>query len=412
MAFLQTVLANVKQAGAAASVPGRVIELLIRAQREIRVSIPLVRDDGSFEALEGYRVQWNDALGPFKGGIRFHHSVDLDEVRALACSMMIKCALANLPFGGGKGGVVIDAKEHSDAEKERVMRSFARALADVIGPEKDVPAPDVNTNAALMDAFADEYRRVTGRDEPAVVTGKTLARGGSEGRSGATGAGAFFAFDAVRSRILPSASPCTVAVQGFGNAGQEIARRFERNGDRVIAASDSKGAVVLESGLDVEKLIAHKNETGSIAGFPGSRAVGERDFLSLPCDVLVPCALEGMITRENAHGVEAGIVLEVANGPTDGAADEILSATDIICIPDVLANAGGVAVSYYEWLQNRKEEHWTADDVEERLEAAMRKASNEVYMRAQDTGMTMRLAAYSIALERIAAAERDRGRME
>jgi len=408
--FLQTVLANIKDAGTAASLSKDAIELLSRAQREIRVSFPLARDTGSFEILEGYRVQWNDALGPFKGGIRFHHDVDLDEVRALACSMMVKCALMDIPMGGGKGGVVVRAKEYSDEEKERIMRLFARALGDVVGPEKDVPAPDVNTYPALMDAFADEYGKIVGIDAPGVITGKTIEHGGSEGRGGATGAGAFFVLQTIRPEVLPDRA-ITAVVQGFGNAGREIARRLEANGDRVIAVSDSKGAIQSESGLDIQKLVTHKSQTGTVVGFPGSSLISEDDLLALSCDVLVPAALENVITEKNADSIKAEIILEVANGPIDREADKILAGKSVTCIPDVLTNAGGVVVSYYEWHQNQNNERWTAPEVEERLISIMRKSSGLVLQRSKNLGATLRVAAYVIALERVLNAERGRGRL-
>jgi glutamate dehydrogenase/leucine dehydrogenase len=408
--FLQTVLANIKDAGAAASISKDAIELLTHAQREVRVSLPLTRDDESFEVLEGYRVQWNDALGPFKGGIRFHHDVDLDEVRALACSMMVKCALMDIPLGGGKGGVVVKAKEYSDSEKERIMRLFARALSDVVGPDKDVPAPDVNTYPALMDAFADEYGKVIGIHAPGVITGKTIEGGGSEGRGGATGAGAFFVLQAIRPEVFPDRA-VTAVVQGFGNAGQEIARRLEANGDKVIAVSDSKGAIQSEFGLDIQKLITHKSQTGTVVGFPGSSLINEDELLSLTCDVLAPSALENVITEKNADSIKAEIVLEVANGPIDREADKILTGKSVTCIPDVLANAGGVVVSYYEWLQNQKEERWTAEEVEEKLVNVMKTSSSLVLHRAKNLNATLRVAAYAIALERVLKAERERGRL-
>lgn len=408
--FFTTVISNVRDAGRTARIPNDALELLTRAQREVRVSLPLTRDDGSFEILEGYRVQWNDALGPFKGGIRFHHDVDIDEVRALACSMMVKCALMNIPLGGGKGGVVVNAKEYSDAEKERIMRAFARALGDVVGPEKDVPAPDVHTYPALMDAFADEYGKITGISAPGVITGKSIECGGSEGRGGATGTGAFFVFQAIRPHVLPDRA-VSVVIQGFGNAGQEIARRFNENGDHVIAVSDSKGAIFAEAGLDIPKLITHKSQNGTVVGFPGSSLINEGEFLSLQCDVFAPCALENVITGKNADAVSAEIILEVANGPVDRQADDILTKRSIICIPDVLANAGGVVVSYYEWLQNQKGEHWSAAEVEKKLISAMNASSELVLKRAKNLESTLRVAAYAIALERVVKAERNRGKL-
>ncbi len=411
MSYYESVLSNIRDAAKTVGISDDALALISHAQNEARVSIPLLRDDGSTETLEGYRIQWNDARGPFKGGIRFHPKVDIDEVRALACGMAIKCAVLGLPLGGAKGGVIIDPARYSDAEQERVMRGFARALADVVGPEKDVPAPDVNTNPRLMDAFADEYGKVVGHAEPAVITGKTIEAGGSEGRGGATGRGAYLAFDAIKPKIDLDPETITLAVQGFGNAGQEIARQFARHGHRVVAISDTKGAIRSDGGLDVDAVIAHKTETGSVQGFPGADAISPDEIITMPCGVLAPSALESVITKDNANDIVAKVILELANGPTESEADAILAKNGVTVIPDVLANAGGVVVSSYEWMQNREGSRWSADEVDDRLVAAMRTAANDVWEYAEKRGITMRNAAYALALERIVAAEKERGRL-
>ena len=411
MSYFTSVLRYLRDAGPAAGLSEAELKLISTPEREIRVSISLERDNGTSETLEGYRVQWSDARGPFKGGIRFHPDTDLDEVRALSCGMMIKTALLGLPLGGAKGGVVIDPKQYSDAERERVMRGFVRALGDGIGPDKDIPAPDVNTNARLMDVFADEYGAMTGHPEPAVVTGKSIGNGGSEGRSGATGRGAMLVAITLLPKIGLDRESSTVAIQGFGNAGQEIARQFSHHGYKIVALSDSKGTIHKESGIDVDQAIAHKTATGSLAGFPEADDLDADAILTLPCGILVPSALESVITKENADQISAKVILEVANGPVDADAEPVLLKKGIIIIPDVLVNAGGVVVSSYEWIQNKEGVHWSEDEVDDRLTQAMRTASEDVWSRAESRGIDLRRAAYALALERVVAAERDRGQL-
>ena len=411
MTFYESVLSHIRSAADVLGIAPDAADLLLHPQHELHVSIPFERDDGSTEIVEGYRIQWNDARGPYKGGIRFHPKVNLDEVRALACSMAIKTAALGLPLGGAKGGVAIDPKQYSQSEQERVMRGFVRAIVDSIGPDKDIPAPDVNTNPHLMDIFADEYGKITGHPEPAVVTGKTIENGGSEGRGGATGRGAYLAFEAIASRIGLDPETITVAIQGFGNAGQEIARQFAHHGRRVVAVSDSRGAIRNEAGLDINALIAHKTATGSVTGFLGADAMPPEDIATVPCGVFAPSALESSITKENAGRVMAKVVIELANGATEAEADAILTENGVIVIPDVLANAGGVIVSSYEWIQNREGAHWSADDIEDRLAQTMRAACHDVLDRAEKHETTLRTSAYALALERIVAAEKDRGRL-
>jgi glutamate dehydrogenase/leucine dehydrogenase len=409
--YLHDVLTFIKRAGEALELSDETIELLSRPEQELHSEVPVLMDDGRREIFHAYRVQWNDARGPFKGGIRFHPDVNLDEVKALAATMMVKCAAVGLPFGGAKGGVVLDPRAVSAREGERIMRALVHAWKDVVGPERDVPAPDVNTTAELMDAFAEEYGAIVGRPAPAVVTGKTPGAGGSEGRSTATGRGAYLAYSALRDTIGMDPETATVAVQGFGNAGAEIAHQFYHHGHRVVAVSDSGGAVHNEAGIDVPALAAHKKATGRVAGFPGADALPPQGLLRIPCGILAPSALEGAITHANASDVAAKVILEVANGPLTEQADFMLAKRGVVIIPDVLANAGGVAVSYFEWVQNRERTQWSAEEVEERLGASIGSAAKDASAFAATHALDLRTAAYALALERVVAAERERGRL-
>lgn len=402
MSYLKNVLSNLASAAKIVGISPDELAILEHPQREINVSIPLHRDDGSMEELQGYRVQWNDARGPFKGGIRFHHHVDLDEVRALSLSMSIKCAVVGIPLGGAKGGVVVDAKAYSDEEKERIMRGYAHALRGVVGPEIDIPAPDVNTNASLMDAFADEL------GDPASVTGKSLGKGGSEGRSAATGRGAYIVFETLKEKIGLDPESSTIAIQGFGNAGQEIARQFARHGYKVVAASDSRATIHHEDGLDLDAVVAHKELTGSVKDLAGAESRSSDAIFETPCGVFVPSALEGVLDEKTAEQLSAKVVLEVANGPATQEADLLLEKNGVTIIPDVLVNAGGVVVSYFEWLQNREGTHWSAEEVEDRLYQTMSSAANDLWEYAEHRGISLRIAAFALALERIMAAERER----
>lgn len=411
MPYLHDVLTFIKRAGEAIDLPANAIELLSNPEQEIHSEFPVVMDDGREEMLHAYRVQWNSARGPFKGGIRLHPDIHLDEVKALAATMMVKCAAIGIPFGGGKGGVQVEARGLSLTERERIMRALAHAWKDIVGPDRDVPAPDLNTDAAMMDAFADEIGKIMGRPAPAVVTGKTLGNGGSEGRSTATGRGAYLVFDALKAKLGMDSETATVAIQGFGNAGREIAQQFHHHGYRVVAVSDSQGAIHDEEGIDIKALIAHKEVTGTVKGFTGSRVIEAHELLTLPCGVLVPSALEGQIDHGNAPGIGAKVILEVANGPVTEQADFMLAKRNIIVIPDVLANAGGVAVSYFEWIQNKEGSHWSKEEVEERLTALMHSGAEDIHAFAETHAFDLRTAAYALGLERIVAAERERGRL-
>ncbi len=374
-------------------------------EREITVSIPVIMDDGSTRVFEGYRVQHSSARGPYKGGIRFHPQTDIAEVRALAFWMTLKCAVADLPMGGGKGGVTVNPKTLSKAELERLSRGWVRRLYPVLGPRMDIPAPDLNTTPEIMAWMVDEYGRVTGDRSGAAFTGKPLDRGGSEGRHAATGLGGFYVFEALRDALeLPAST--RVVVQGMGNVGGTVARIFRERGHTILAMSDSRGGIVSGSGLDPEQVGAYKNQNGSLRGFPDARAITNEELLALKCDVLIPAALENQITRHNADRVNARCVLELANGPTTADADDRLFARGIPVIPDILANAGGVIVSTFEWEQNLKEEHWPEAAVFDKLKAVLHREAVNVLARAKALRTDLRRSACVVALERIESAAR------
>ena len=370
-------------------------------KRTVEVSIPLRMDDGTLRLFRGYRVQYDDSRGPFKGGIRFHPQVDVAEVKSLALWMALKCAVVDIPFGGGKGGVEVDPHQLSHAELERLSRAYVRAVADVLGQDRDVPAPDVYTNARTMAWMADEYATIVRRLEPGVITGKPVGRGGSVGRDDATGRGGYYVLKELEALRSWQPGRTTVAVQGFGNAGQHIARLLHADGYRVVAVSDSRTAVWQQAGLDVPQVIAHKEAHRRLPVPQGAKTITNDELLQLDVDVLVPAALEDQLTAANAPGVRAKVVIELANGPTTGAAEPILHDKGALVVPDVLANAGGVTVSWFEWLQNRAGSQWTTEEVHERLRACMRTQFHAVHARMTELGAPMRTAAYALALERL-----------
>jgi glutamate dehydrogenase/leucine dehydrogenase len=373
---------------------------LHQPNREIRVSIPVEMDDGSLQIFEGYRVQYNNARGPYKGGIRYHQDTDINEVKALAFWMALKCAVANIPMGGGKGGITVDPKKLSKRELENLSRGWIKLMVPLIGPRIDVPAPDVNTTPEIMAWMADEYAKITRDKTNATFTGKPIENGGSEGRSAATGLGGFYVFDSFRKKIsLPDS--CDIAIQGFGNVGGNAAEIFSRHGHTIIALSDSKGAIVKEDGIDVAHLSAYKKEHGQIAGFPGSTSITNDELLTLKCDVLIPAALENQITERNANDIKAKLVMELANGPTTPEADDILFARGIPVVPDILANAGGVTVSTFEWEQNLKGEHWTEREVFTKLKKIMEEETELIWKRSEELKTDIRRSAFIVALERI-----------
>lgn len=382
------------------------IERLSRAEREITVTIPLIMDDGSTRFFEGYRVQHCSLRGPYKGGIRFHPEADLDEVRALALWMTMKTAVADIPMGGGKGGVVVDPDLLSSNELERLSRGFVRALYRDLGPLIDVPAPDVNTTPEIMLWMVDEYEKLTGDTSRATFTGKPVKEGGSEGRGSATGQGGFYVFEALKEKVNLVDS-VSVAIQGMGNVGGHAARIFVSHGHKVVAMSDSKDAIYNEGGLDPEAVENYKIEHRSLKGFPGVKMITNAELLELSVDVLVPAALENQLTEENAKRVQAKIVLELANGPTTPEADEILRERGIKVVPDILANAGGVVVSTLEWEQNKKGEHWSEEEVLKKLQDTLVPQANTIYENAEESGVTMRVAAFRMALGRLANAASD-----
>lgn len=393
-------LAQLYRANAIKSVPESLLARLAAPEREIHISVPVIMDNGTERIFHGYRVQYSSVRGPYKGGIRYHQDTNIDEVKALAFWMALKCAVANIPMGGGKGGITVNPKELSITELEKLSRGWVQGLADCIGPKKDVPAPDVNTTPQIMDWMSDEYAKITGDKTRATFTGKPLNSGGSEGRTAATGLGGFFAWDALRSHInLPE--KCTVAIQGFGNVGSFAAETFKKNGHTIVALADSKSSIYNENGINIQEALDWKKETGALSGMPGTVSISESALLELAVDVLIPAALENVITIENANRVQAKCILELANGPTTPEADDILLSKNITVIPDILANAGGVTVSTYEWEQNLKNEHWSETDVNKKLENNQSLQSKIVYEKSKELNTDMRRAAFLIALERI-----------
>lgn len=368
--------------------------------RDIRISIPVKMDDGSLKIFEGYRVEYNNALGPYKGGIRYHQDTEINEVKALAFWMALKCAVAGIPMGGGKGGVTVDPKKLSKDELEKLSRGWAQKLSDIIGPYKDVPAPDVNTTPEIMSWIADEYGKITGDTTGAVITGKPLGQGGSEGRGTSTAQGGFYVFEVLRNE-LKLGEKLNVVIQGFGNAGSNAGLIWSKAGHKVIAISDSKGAVYNENGLDISKLNEHKKTTGSLADFPESKNITNEELLELKCDLLIPAAFENQITEQNAEKIKARVILELANGPVTPEADEILFKKGIPVVPDILANSGGVTVSYFEWDQNLKNEHWSEKEVFEKLEPMLQDASKKILEKANESKTSLRNGAFILALERI-----------
>ncbi len=375
------------------------IEKLKHPQHILHVSIPVRRDDGSLSIYTGFRAQHNNARGPMKGGIRFHPDVSLGEVKALAFWMTIKCAVVGIPFGGAKGGVIVDPKKLSRLELERLSRGYMNAMADFVGPDRDIPAPDVYTNAMIMGWMMDEYSRIVRHYTPAVITGKPIALGGSLGRDDATGRGAFYCMEKLAEKKKWQPEKMTVAIQGFGNAGQHIAKFLFENGYKIVAVSDSKGGIYREKGLDIPKLINVKNKTGSVCAARDS-TVSNEELLELDVDVLIPAAMEDQITSKNAKRIKARVIVEVANGPVRLDAEEILIKKDILIVPDVLANAGGVTVSYFEWVQNKAGDYWTLQKVHERLKDIMTKEFDNVYKLMEKHKTDMRTSAYIHALNR------------
>jgi glutamate dehydrogenase (NAD(P)+) len=384
-------------------------KVLREPRRELTVHFPVKMDDGSVQVFTGYRVQHNLGRGPAKGGIRYHQDVSLDEVKALAMWMTWKCAVVGIPYGGGKGGVIVDPKRLSSKELEGLTRRFATEIEVLIGPERDIPAPDVNTNAQVMAWIMDTYSMHQGYTVPGVVTGKPISLGGSEGRNEATARGAVFCIVEAADHLGLDLRGARVAVQGFGNAGSIAARLMAAEGATVIAVSDSSAGIHNPNGLDIDRVISWKQEHESVRGFPGSTPISNADLLELECDVLIPAALEGQITHDNAERVKARIVAEAANGPTTPDADQILFRNGVFLIPDILCNAGGVTVSYFEWVQDLNRDHWSEAIVNEKLREIMVRAFGETLQIAERESCDNRTAAYLLAVKRVADATAMRG---
>ena len=378
-------------------------------QRELTVNFPVTMDDGRVEVFTGHRVQHNVSRGPGKGGIRYHQDVTLDEVRALAMWMTWKCAVVNIPYGGAKGGVIVDPKKLSIREVEGLTRRFTTELSPLIGPERDIPAPDVNTNAQTMAWIMDTYSMHHGYTIPGVVTGKPISVGGSLGRNEATARGAVFTLQQWARAKSHSLAGATVAIQGYGNAGSIAATLLAAEGARIVAVSDSTGGIYNPGGLDPAKVSAWKREHGTVVGLPGADGISNREILEVECDILVPAALENQITRDNAPRIKARVIAEAANGPTTPEADAILYDRGIFMIPDILCNAGGVTVSYFEWVQDMQSFFWTEERINESLKEIMDRAFDAVHGMSERHEVDMRTAAYMVAVARVAEATTLRG---
>ncbi len=400
---------QLRKVAQAFAIDPNLVNVLQQCKKAVAVSIPVVMDDGTTEVFEGYRVTHNIARGPSKGGIRYHPDVTLDEVKALAMWMTWKCALAGIPFGGAKGGVVCNPKTMSEGELQRMTRRYTSEIINEIGPEKDIPAPDVGTDGRVMAWIFDTYSMNKGHSVLGVVTGKPLTIGGSLGRTEATARGALYCVrEAVRKKQI-ALQGAAVAVQGFGNVGSYLAKFLAEDGANVIAVSDSTSGLHNPRGIDVQAALAHKRETGALAGFRGAEAISNDELLLLECDVLAPCALEQVITSENADKVRAKIVVEGANGPVTPGGDEILEDKGVLVLPDILANAGGVVVSYFEWVQGLQEYFWKEAEVNAKLNDIVTRAFNETWATHESRGVSIRLGAYGLAVQRVAEATTTRG---
>lgn len=411
---------QLEKAAKALALDENALELLKRPQRVHEVAIPVRMDNGKIRNFRGYRVQYNNARGPYKGGIRFHPQVDLSEVSALAFWMALKCAVVGIPFGGAKGGIEVNPKELSPREIEELSRGYVRALFLELGPKIDIPAPDVYTNPQIMGWMMDEYSRMRGYTSPGAFTGKPIETGGIVGRDTATADGGLIVLEKIREKLGKQANDMSVAIQGFGNAGYNFALRAYEAGYKILAVSDSQGGIKAKNGkgLDPRVVMENKKEKGLIDGMycVGSvcdsenyAPVSNADLLELPCDVLVPAALENQITKENADRIQAKVILELANGPTVPDVDEILFKKGTIVVPDILANAGGVTVSYFEWLQNLQNDTWSREEVHKRLESIMGIALDAVWETKEKYNTDMRTGAFILAIERIVSAMRGRG---
>jgi glutamate dehydrogenase len=386
-----------------------VYEVLKEVNEYLEVSIPVRMDNGKIRVFKGYRVHHNNARGPYKGGIRFHPNVNVNEVKALASWMTWKCSVVGVPYGGAKGGVVCNPKEMSEGELERLSRGYVRTMGDFIGPKKDIPAPDVYTNPKIMAWMMDEFSKRKGYNAPSVITGKPVDCFGSEGRDEATGHGlAVVTRELVKYKKL-NPKRMTAVIQGYGNLGHVAAALFNKMGIKVIAASDSQGGIYNPKGLNPNEVMAHKDKTGSVVGLKGAKKISNEELLAMKCDILAPCALENVLTKENAGSVKARFVIEGANGPTTPEADEILNRKGVMVVPDILTNAGGVTVSYFEWVQNNMNYYWSKEEVNERLDRLMTKAFRDIAAIKEKYKVDMRTAAYILSVKRVAETMKWRG---
>jgi glutamate dehydrogenase/leucine dehydrogenase len=402
---------QVREAASVLDVPADVTERLVNPERVLELNLSVEMDDGSIEVFEAYRSQFNGDRGPYKGGIRYHPAVSRSEVKALSGWMVYKCAAVDVPYGGGKGGIKLDPAEYSESELERITRSYAEKLRPLVGEDRDIPAPDVNTGQREMNWFKDTYETLEGTTEPGVVTGKALESGGSEGRVEATGRSVMLVVREAFDRFDRDLEGATVAVQGFGNAGSVAADLLADLGADIVAASDSSGGIYNPDGLDVDAAKAHKAETGSLTGFAGaSEEISNEALLTMDADVLIPAALENAIDADIAERVEADLIAEAANGPLTPDADDILAERDVYVVPDILANAGGVTVSYFEWVQNRQRFPWTEQRVNEVLERYITDAFESMFDAYEEYDVpTLRVAMYTVALERVMKAADEGG---
>jgi glutamate dehydrogenase (NAD(P)+) len=407
--FLTSSLKQIETAAEKMELDPDILKILKTPKRILSVSVPIRMDDGSTEVFQGFRVQHNLSRGPGKGGIRFHPDVDMEEVIAMAMMMTWKCAVVDIPFGGAKGGVVCDPRRLSLAELEKITRRYTNEISIVIGPEKDIPAPDVNTNPMVMAWIMDTFSTQEGFSIPAVVTGKPVEIGGSHGRNEATGRGVVFITEEAASLLAIDLASSTAAIQGYGNVGSSVAASLSELDCRIVAISEIDGGVFNENGLDLEKLNAYRARTGSVVGFPGAKPISNEDLLTLDVEVLVPAAIENQITAENASRIKAKLITEGANGPTTFEADQILNDNGITVIPDILANAGGVVVSYFEWVQGIQHFFWTREEIIRQLQRRMLNSFREVNDIRDKHSVSMRTAAYILALERVARAHITRG---
>jgi len=397
--MLKTAQELIEKTGQKLNLTQEEIDFIIQPDRIIEVKVPVKMDSGVIKTFVGYRSQHNNVLGPYKGGIRFHQNVSREEVIALSILMTLKCAANNLPLGGGKGGVIINPKELSEGELERLSRVYAQKIAPFIGEDIDVPAPDVNTDGRIMMWMLDEYEKTIGKKSSATFTGKPVESGGSLGRTEATGRGGVIVMENLLKALNKDYQ--TIAIQGFGNVGYYFAQIAYEKGYKIVALSDSKGAIYNEKGLNPEEVMKIKEETGSVINYKDGKVISNEELLALPVDILVPAALENVITKDNASKIQAKVIIEMANGPITEEAYPILESKGIISAPDILANGGGVTVSYFEWLQNKKNEKWTEDEVNQKLEEQLTTAFNEIYNISKDFNTNLKEAAFISALKKI-----------